>query len=237
MKWLKLHNDIIHDPKIRALAYEDRWHFVALMVLMNDGTLDEPESIRDELVEVCLGLHGIDLANLKNRLVRLRLIDDGWRPVQWESRQAAKDATGAERQKKFREKQKDRKRNALRNGDVTEPLRTEEEVEEEEKIVAKNAPYLPMAEAMWEAIQPITKSKKANLNSWANDLRLLHEADGRSMEDIKNVFYWANHDQFWRQNILSASKLRAQFPTLYAQRQAKVGTSAQGGWRKALGGA
>lgn len=102
------------------------------------------------------------------------------------------------------------------------------------EINNKNSPYYPIAEMMWEHIQPITKSNKVNLDSWANDLRLLHEMDGRSVEDIKAVFIWANRDQFWRTNILSASKLRTQFPKLYAQRQAKVGS---GGWRKAMGGA
>lgn len=153
MKWLKLHNDIIHDPKIRVLAFEDRWHFVALLVLTNDGTLDEPKDVRDMLVEVALGLHGVDLANLKNRLQKLRLIGDDWKPTRWEMRQAAKDKTGAERQKRFRENQVLRKQTRYVTGDVTEPLRTEEEVEEEL--------YIAQFDAFWSAYPKKVDRKKA----------------------------------------------------------------------------
>lgn len=230
--WFKLHNDIIHDPKIRALAFEDRWHFVALMVLMNDGTLAEPPSIRDELVEVCLGLHGVDLENLKKRLCRLRLISDDWKPLNWDRRQQPKDKTAAERMRKYRESLNKRKGNDDVTRNVTEQLRTEEEVEEEKEKNVANAPFVPIAETMWERIQPITKQKKPKLDSWANDLRLLHERDGRSLEDIQAVFIWANGDDFWRTNILSAGKLRKQFPTLFAQYQKSKPTS---DWRRQLG--
>lgn len=107
--WLKLHNDIIHDPKIRALAFEDRWHFVALLCLKNDGTLDERNALRDTLLEIALGLHGKDLLSLKDRLIKLRLIDDDWIPVNWDKRQGSKDPKAAARQQKYREKQKQSK--------------------------------------------------------------------------------------------------------------------------------
>ena len=134
MSWLKLHNDIINDPKMRALAFDDRWHFVALLVLTNDGTLDEPTEVRDVLIEVALGVHGIDLVNVKKRLSRLRLIGEDWKPTQWDARQVAKDKTGAERQKKFREKQTLSKVSRDVTRDVTVMLRVEEEEEEEVRI-------------------------------------------------------------------------------------------------------
>jgi len=139
--WLKLHNDIIHDPKIRALAFEDRWHFVALLCLKNDGTLDESDALRNTLVEVALGLHGKDLQSLKDRLTKLRLIQDDWTPANWDKRQGSKDSTGAERQRKYREKLKKQKEardntgnvvigdsgNASRNGNVTGRSKKKEE--------------------------------------------------------------------------------------------------------------
>jgi len=103
MKWFKVHAEIIHDPKIRALAFEDRWHFVAVMALTADGTLDEPAELRDELVSVALGLHGIDLEKAKARLMRLRLIGADWKPTRWEKRQESADATAAERQRRWKE--------------------------------------------------------------------------------------------------------------------------------------
>lgn len=235
MEWLKLHNDIIHDPKIRALAYEDRWHFVALMVLMNDGTLEEPDSIRDELVEISLGIHGVDLENLKKRLIRLRLIGEDWKPTNWNRRQHSEDPTNAIRQAKYRKSLKLRKgKDSVTDSvtpSITAPYRIEEEEEEEEELILKkNEPYLPLAESMWEAIEPITKCPDVNLGDWANTLRLMVERDKRNLEDIERVFRWANQDDFWRVNILSAGSLRKQFPRLYA----KANQTSTGGWRRAL---
>lgn len=144
MSWYKLHNEIIHDPKIRALAFEDRWHFVALMCLTNDGTLDEPTELRDQLVEVTLGIHGPDLSNLKNRLQKVRLIDGDWRPLAWEKRQAPKDATSAERKRRWRDRQKAEKQGAATNEingtrSGTETERTEVRSKKKECVSRKNS--------------------------------------------------------------------------------------------------
>ena len=140
MKWFKVHAEIIHDPKIRALAFEDRWHFVAVMALTADGTLDEPAELRDELVSVALGLHGIDLEKAKARLMRLRLIGDDWKPTRWEKRQASADPTSAERQRRWKESRAQSKAyeeetvsNALGNGASNgqkKKKKREEELEE-----------------------------------------------------------------------------------------------------------
>lgn len=142
MKWFKVHNEIIHDPKIRALAFEDRWHFVAIMCLTNDGTLDEPPELRDELVSVALGLHGVDLEKCKSRLLRLRLIGPDWKPCNWERRQESSDPKAAERMRRFREA-REAKRNVTRN--VTDKLRIEgeEEGEVEGYLKVSKAPSAP----------------------------------------------------------------------------------------------
>ena len=135
MKWFKLHNDIIHDPKLKVLAFEDRWHFVALMCLQNDGTLDEPEDILPELIAQCLGIHGPDLESLKERLIRVRLIDDDWRPRNWDKRQVSSDPTNAERQRRWKEKQRDRKLSNANNAvTVTDRPLLEEEEEKEKEV-------------------------------------------------------------------------------------------------------
>lgn len=140
MKWFKVHAEIIHDPKIRALAFEDRWHFVAIMALTADGTLDEPAELRDELVSVALGLHGIDLEKAKARLMRLRLIGDDWKPTRWEKRQASADPTSAERQRRWKESRAQSKAyeveavsNALPNGASNGQKKKEKREEELEE--------------------------------------------------------------------------------------------------------
>lgn len=207
MAWFKVHAEIIHDPKIRALAFEDRWHFVALMALTCDGTLDEPEEFRDELVSVALGLHGVDLDKTKARLMRLRLIRPDWKPVRWEERQASSDPTAAERMRRHRESKTLKKKevtDVTRNVTVpvTQMLRVEEEVEREAEEEHKNtgdltvtpgprkrAPAVPVADVLdlyHEMLcPPLPKVEKLT------DTRrgLIQQ---RWREDLSEIDHWRN---------------------------------------------
>jgi hypothetical protein len=60
--------------------------------------------------------------------------------------------------------------------------------------------------------------KAPNLKSWANEFRLIREQDNRGHEDIKDLFSWANNNDFWCANILSPAKFRKQWDTLTAQK-------------------
>lgn len=73
-----------------------------------------------------------------------------------------------------------------------------------------------------EVVYPdMYQSKTPNLQSWANDIRLLHEQDKHTYKEIKAVIDWVNQDNFWVSNILSPKKLRKQFNTLIAQMRRK----------------
>lgn len=61
---------------------------------------------------------------------------------------------------------------------------------------------------------------------WANDIRLMRERDGRTIEDIRGLFKFANSDTFWRTNILSPKKLREKWTQLEARRLVPTGHSA-----------
>ena len=75
------------------------------------------------------------------------------------------------------------------------------------------------ADEMFKRISNIApNSKKPNLESWANTIRLLNENDKVNLNAAWKVFCWANSDSFWATNILSASKFREQ----YAQLSAKI---------------
>jgi DNA-binding transcriptional regulator YhcF (GntR family) len=50
--------------------------------------------------------------------------------------------------------------------------------------------------------------------SWINHIRLLIEKDKYTIEDLRKVFEYLQKDDFWKQNILSTSKLREQFDKL-----------------------
>lgn len=50
-------------------------------------------------------------------------------------------------------------------------------------------------------------------------IRLMLDRDGISEADVAGAIRWCQHDEFWRANILSASKLRAKYETLRLQAQ------------------
>lgn len=91
MHWFRLYADIIHDSKLRLLAFEDRWHFIALCALKCDGLLDKPESdLRLRQIAVAMGVQLRELDEIKRRLVEVELIDESFQPIRWDKRQYKK---------------------------------------------------------------------------------------------------------------------------------------------------
>jgi predicted phage replisome organizer len=58
------------------------------------------------------------------------------------------------------------------------------------------------------------EAKEPNFQSWANEIRLMIERDGRTAEQIKNMINWSQKDSFWKGNILSTKKLRDKYDQL-----------------------
>ena len=77
---------------------------------------------------------------------------------------------------------------------------------------------LALCEYMLKKILVIApKTKQKDLKTWANTIRQMRELDGRSLDEIRNVFSWSNANSFWQTNILSPKKLREKFATLDAK--------------------
>lgn len=62
--------------------------------------------------------------------------------------------------------------------------------------------------------------KTPTFESWANEIRLMRERDGRTLKDICELFKWANQNEFWASNILSPAKLREKWDQLEIKRNA-----------------
>ena len=62
------------------------------------------------------------------------------------------------------------------------------------------------------------KHKKPNMDSWANEVRLMREQDKHTHKDIMDLFRFANSDNFWKSNILSPKKLREKWDILIIKR-------------------
>lgn len=131
MQWFRLYHRMIDDEKLRLLAFEDRWHFVALCCLKASGLLDEPDSdMRSRKIAVKLGVQVRELDEISRRLREVNLTDEHLNPLAWDDLQYRSD-NSTDRVRKFREKQGRNAAKRLRNVSET-GQETETETEEKE---------------------------------------------------------------------------------------------------------
>ncbi len=106
LPWLRLYHRIIDDDKMRLLAFEDRWHFIALLCLKREGVLDEKnDSLRHRKVAVKMGLDSASLDEVLRRLEEVGLTDGRGFPIMWDALQYDSDSSTA-RVRKYRENRK-----------------------------------------------------------------------------------------------------------------------------------
>lgn len=74
-----------------------------------------------------------------------------------------------------------------------------------------------LADLISERNPSLSKKLSKDSNGWAVDIERLHRLDGQSWEDIEAVVRWCQADDFWQNNILSGSKLRKQWVTLFSK--------------------
>ncbi len=104
--WFRLYHRIIDDEKLRVLAFEDRWHFIALCCLKASGLLDQSdENWKSRKVAVKMGLQVRELEEVFRRLEEVGLTDANGHPLAWDELQFKSDLS-SDRVRKFREKQR-----------------------------------------------------------------------------------------------------------------------------------
>lgn len=67
--------------------------------------------------------------------------------------------------------------------------------------------------------------KEPNLQSWANDFRLIVEQDKRTVEQITHLMKWAGQHTFWHAVILSPASLRRNWDQMVAQLKQEHGAA------------
>ncbi len=83
------------------------------------------------------------------------------------------------------------------------------------RIYNNTSPYYKLAKYFYGQIKNNNPNhKEPNYQKWSNDIRLLIEKDGRSIEDVKYLMHWVQQDNFEMVNVLSPDKLRKRFDQL-----------------------
>lgn len=143
MRWFRMHTDILSNVKLKLVAFEDRWHFVAVCCMKAKGLLDDqrPENLRARMIAAHLGLTVTEADEVRRRLVEVDLIREDWQPKGWDKYQYASD-NSTDRVRKFREKQGVNGAKRSRNVSVTPSdtdTDTESDTEEKKKTGARMA--------------------------------------------------------------------------------------------------
>lgn len=150
LQWWRAYSRMIDDDRLRLVAFEDRWHFVALCCLKCEGLLDDQDpDLRMRRVAVKMGLQLRDLEEVHRRLFEVGLIDENMSPKAWDELQYKSD-TSSERVRKHRAKTKASKVKRPCNVSVTAP-ETETDTETNKKERVRVSEYPDDFEEFWNA--------------------------------------------------------------------------------------
>lgn len=216
LPWFRMYHEALDDEKLRLLAFEDRWHFVALLCLKCKGVLDSETDAEmlTRKVAVRMGLTCAELENVMKRLSRMGLVDaETYQPIAWDARQmhSDKDETNAQRQARYREAHKKpvTPSNALRNVTVT-GIDTEEDTDKEvdKKNTRATAPPDGVSHSLWTDFKKLRAAKKAAITDTAIQ-GIAREAQkaGVSLSDALTMCCergWTAFRADWHANATSA---------------------------------
>jgi len=218
--WFRFYADWLHNRKVRRLPARVQLHYVDLLCVKCAGKWSR--NVRDLAWE--LGLKPSKFDRSWKLLCEAGLIVDG--DIKgWDERQYDSD-TSKERTRKWREKK--------RHGDVTPavtvtPSDTDTDKNKNKKGIRMSEVAIAPADATRLAtllsmliLQNNPKAKiPKKLDKWVDAIDKIHRINGHSWAAIEAVIGWCQADDFWRCNIRSGGKLRAQFDQLLLQMQRK----------------
>lgn len=122
LPWFRTYTRMVDDDKLKLLAFEDRWHFVALLCLKGEGLLDKGDtpSLLMRKAAVKLGLDVRTLEEVARRLAEVGLIEQATlQPVKWDGLQMRSDTDTTAAQRKQRQREREKAGKAPPGNDVT----------------------------------------------------------------------------------------------------------------------
>ena len=206
LPWFRMYHEALDDEKLRLLAFEDRWHFVAILCMKCKGVLDSENDseMLTRKVAVRMGLTCAELENVIKRLSRMGLVDaETYQPIAWDVRQMQSDSS-AERTKAYRDRMK-------RHSDVTVTAQ-EEDTDTDKEVDKKNTSAVAapdgVSPSLWTDFKKLRAAKKAALTNTALQ-GIAREAQkaGVSMSDALTMCCergWTSFRADWHANAVSA---------------------------------
>lgn len=189
--WMKLHIEIFDNYDFGNLPDECKYHLLGIWLLATQ--IDNKIPSDNKWIERKIGANSTVDIEMLLALGHLEIHPD--------SELLARD-----------------KQNALAETEAEAETETETEKKTSGKKHTFTEDDAKAASWMFACIKALNPNhRQPNLDSWANDVRLMRERDKRSLEQIRSTFTWANNHSFWQQNILSPSKLREKFDNLLVQ--------------------
>ena len=200
LRWLRLWTDIISDPKVRLLAFEDRWHFVAVLCMKRSGHLECAQALLERTVAVTLGLIERDASEVKRRLMEVGLIGENWQPIAWEKRQFSSDLS-THRVREFRKRfMEQEKRGEKRSGNGPEQSRDRADSKSARKRASSVSTEFPLDFALDEALkaQALRRASDCDVEAAFEQFRAHHQANGSTFKSWPAAWrtWIGNFDRF-----------------------------------------
>lgn len=109
LPWFRAYTKMVDDEKLRLLAFEDRWHFMAILCLKGQGVLDNSDPLMMRKAAVKMGLDLRTLEEVARRLDEVGLIDkETMQPLKWDDLQQRSDVDSTAAERKRRQRQRER---------------------------------------------------------------------------------------------------------------------------------
>ena len=167
LPWFRMYHEALDDEKLRLLACEDRWHFVALLCCKAKGILDEGGSLLRRKVAVKLGLSTNELDEVARRLAEVGLINSNTlQPLAWDDRQM-QSASSTDRTKAYRERMKRHSDGVVTVQDTDTD--TDIDIDKEKKNTKATVVATPdgVSDSLWADFKKLRSAKKSPITQTA----------------------------------------------------------------------
>lgn len=92
------------------------------------------------------------------------------------------------------------------------------------------ADVLEVCRIVSDHVELVTGKRPTAGARWQQQARLMLDADGRTVDEVRAVMAWVTASSFWAPNVLSVPKLREKWDTLVGQARRDLGQTGRGGW-------